>query len=388
MNISLQRVLSVVIGCLCVGAGVMAKDAVVGHPAFIALDTNTFAVCQCFLAHRLIQRWNGVVVSRENVLVPNCDSFGILSELGPKPADGGDPYRYYGTVPYPVVEVDPPFAWSLSRKGRLRIGFCTSWAFYVVKEIEKAVLKSGVPEKCGVQRGTVRSIPIALPAHSVGEFRKLLAKLVEGEQGVLKQLNDSELLKQLDSESVRNGKQAPRYDSPFPRVTVVVNRPPQPAFIGIDDDTFAVCMFLRDREVIQKWKGVALARENIFESGSYREILICEFKPRPADGGNRYHHYGPVPYPVEDVDPPLVCRVDHKGTLKIGFASPWAFYVVKEIKKPALKQPVVKMLGGPTIPVSLPPHRAAELRKLLTELIEGDQPSLQSSKVRELEGRI
>ena len=191
----------------------------------------------------------------------------------------------------------------------------------------------------------MRSIPIALPAHRVGEFRKLVAKLVEGEQGSLEQLKDSELLKQLDSENSRNGKQVPRYDSPFPRVTVVVNRPPQPAFIGVDDDTFAVCMFLRDREIIQRWKGVTLARENIFESGSYREILICEFKPRPADGGNRRHHYGPVPYPVEDVDPPFVRRVDHKGTLKIGFASPWAFNVVKEIKKPVLKQPVVKMLA-------------------------------------------
>ena len=143
MNIRLQKTASLVIGCLCVAASVMAKDAVVSYPTFIALDTNTFAVCQYLMTHRLIQRWNGVVVSRENVLVPNCDRFGVLSELGPKPADGGDPYRYYGTVPYPVVEVDPPFAWSLSLKGKLRIGFFTSWAFYIVKEIEKAVLKSG-----------------------------------------------------------------------------------------------------------------------------------------------------------------------------------------------------------------------------------------------------
>lgn len=119
--------------------------------------------------------------------------------------------------------------------------------------------------------------------------------------------------------------------------------PLEPAYLEQTNGMFAVCAFDRAKRKLFQFKGVFISKSQlpavsvmrpnlIFASGSGPQAVSnapAEWKPRPED----LYHYGGIPYPVEEMDPPLeLCRTE-QSDVAVGFRLRGRFFAVKNLGK-------------------------------------------------------
>ncbi|NLC82316.1 MAG: hypothetical protein GX748_14150 [Lentisphaerae bacterium] len=159
----------------------------------------------------------------------------------------------------------------------------------------------------------------------------------------------------------------------------------QPAFMATTNGTYAVCQFDPERKVLLRWQGICISSNQLPQAGPNSDVLIFDRGTRPpidrsAPGMIQtpkrfYHHYGEIPYPVEDIDPPLEYCLDTAGRLLIGLHQRGTFYAIMLDEAPLLKQMPTTKHWSKIIEVSLPTHRHRDLEnvkgKLLKEVQKG-----------------
>ena len=153
-----------------------------------------------------------------------------------------------------------------------------------------------------------------------------------------------------------------------------------PAYIAATNGAFAVCQFDPERKVLLRWQGVYISSNQLPQAGPNRDILIFDSGTRPPVDRSEpgmirtpkgfYHHYGEIPYPVEDIDPPLEYCLDPEGSLLVGFRMRGTFYAIMVEKSPSLKQIPVTKHWSKVTEVSLPAHRQSDLENVKGKLLK------------------
>ena len=148
-------------------------------------------------------------------------------------------------------------------------------------------------------------------------------------------------------------------------------RADEPVYIEETNGLFSVCQFVAGTNTIHKWKGVYVPETEVSAIGPYRFGLVYRYGERPKQGSNPFHHYGVIPYPVEDMDPPIESCLAEDGTLLLGFKYlHGTFYAIEKVDKPELKGQVPKKNWSKVIRVEVPKHRAQEAKNFLREVVK------------------
>jgi len=175
-------------------------------------------------------------------------------------------------------------------------------------------------------------------------------------------------------------------------------------YIGQPDGFFNVGIFDFQENIIHRWKGVRLPREELPETGPLQHVLIYEHKKEPdrekllqkkiqklkKEGKwtrqkkwnlqlpRRYSRpHGKPDYPIKDVDPPLAA-LRRNGNIHLGFKFQWRFYSVVS-RKPSEIRSLVKLTRVPpdrirtVYHVTCPSHRIDEFRDLGVDIQQPDK---------------
>jgi len=154
----------------------------------------------------------------------------------------------------------------------------------------------------------------------------------------------------------------------------------QPAYVATTNGTFAVCQFDPERKVLLRWQGICISSNQLPQTGPNRDVLIFDSGTRPPIDRSKpgmirtpkgfYHHYGAIPYPIEDIDPPLEYCMDAEGSLLIGFSLRGTFYAIMTEKAPSLKQMPSTKYWSKVVKVSLPARRQSDLDNVKGKLLK------------------
>lgn len=142
------------------------------------------------------------------------------------------------------------------------------------------------------------------------------------------------------------------------------------AFIANTNGTFHVATFDPDKRVLLRWNGVQVQRHDLPKASIRRSVRIYEMGERPVYDRNSpealnpppeyYHHYGPLPAPIEDIDPPVEARKTGQGEVFLGFFDGRRFYAVTNLGAVATSDRLRSCAR--IIHISIPENRADEIR--------------------------
>lgn len=163
------------------------------------------------------------------------------------------------------------------------------------------------------------------------------------------------------------------------------------AFIEVTNGVFAVCQFDQKRGVLQRWNGVFVSKDQLPDVSRLRGgtiVFALGDRPTiPSDTKNPaawnpsieyFYEYGEIPYPIEVVDPDLVCYRDSHSELHVGFYFRNRFYSVTNLGTNALTESIqikdIKKVFHQLPPwpevveIDSPPHREGEVQSILPQL--------------------
>lgn len=143
----------------------------------------------------------------------------------------------------------------------------------------------------------------------------------------------------------------------------------EPQFIAQTNGMLAVCALDHGRSVLLRLKGMEIDRSQLPQTD---RSCVYELGERPSVSSNSwkmpkdYHHfYGKIPYPVEDIDPPLSSYWDSNGSLLVGVRFGGRFYTMKNLGQVPRNAAATKAIGiQPPLNVTevkLPQHRRDDL---------------------------
>ena len=165
----------------------------------------------------------------------------------------------------------------------------------------------------------------------------------------------------------------------------------QPAYVEQTNGLFAICAFDPDSATLLRFIGVEVSRDHLPKMGPVHGTLVfalgqrpprdpkdpAGWKPRPQD----LYHYGDIPYPITDVDPPIEYGIDREGNLLMGVRLRGVHYAIHRVKNPSLKKDVPKRYWSKVIHIEPPAHRSKELEELQRTLLkENPSPEKVSSE--------
>lgn len=156
-------------------------------------------------------------------------------------------------------------------------------------------------------------------------------------------------------------------------------------FVEGTNGLFSVSQFDPDRQIIERWKGVFVRKEELPSLSRFSlNTLIFARGERPAFPSNasendywkpsseQLYYYGDIPYPIEEIDPALVSYQDTNGDILIGFHLRSRFYAVMNLGRNATMEGISIQnanpdLGQPqsgleVVTVGVPSHRWTEIQ--------------------------
>lgn len=161
----------------------------------------------------------------------------------------------------------------------------------------------------------------------------------------------------------------------------------EPAYLEQTNGLFAVCAFDRATGKLLRYKGVYISREQLPAVSAMRPNLIFAAQDtRPANTNRadswkpqreELYNYGPVPYPIEDIDPPVELCKTESSELALGVRLRDRFYAFSVFKSPVDIQKVNRPILDAksrllVLPVPQPDHRGDEIGTVLDSLRFGE----------------
>lgn len=161
----------------------------------------------------------------------------------------------------------------------------------------------------------------------------------------------------------------------------------EPAYIEQTNGLFAVCAFDRATGKLLRYKGVVVSREQLPVVSAMRPNLIFaaqESRPAKANQVDSWKprqeelfNYGPVPYPIIEIDPPIQLFITESSELAIGIRLRDRFYAFSVIRPPVdIQKANLPILDAKlrllVLPVPQPDHRCREIGDILASLKRKD----------------
>lgn len=153
------------------------------------------------------------------------------------------------------------------------------------------------------------------------------------------------------------------------------------SYIEQTNGTYAVCAYDLSQLKLFQFKGVVLTKEQlphvgpmgpgmIFALGDMPEPVVDESNPWKPRTENTYS-YGPIPYPIVEVDPPLVFCTTDLGDIVLGIKVRGIFIAFDNLgKKEQNRGDAFPRINAESVVyVSPPKHRRAEISDLIATII-------------------
>jgi hypothetical protein len=159
------------------------------EPTYICATNGKFAVCAFDGHNKIVLQFNGIFVNREDLPFAGSGLGHVpvhIFDCGEKPQRPTDPrdpaswqprredFYYYGTVPYPVKDIDPPIDKLLTDTGGVLLGVAVLDRFYAFKDLGKSIRR---PDGAILQSHAVLFVDV--PMHRTNEVAEIVRRLRE-----------------------------------------------------------------------------------------------------------------------------------------------------------------------------------------------------------------
>ncbi len=170
--------------------------------------------------------------------------------------------------------------------------------------------------------------------------------------------------------------------------------PPHIAYIEESDGRYSICESDQENGVLLKWKGVRIPqkwlpqfvpeRKSVSAGSESVRYIYKRGRGKSQEAPIVSLLYGPIPFPVREVDPPMLCGMSlSRNDLLVGFFLRGEFFIITQIKQPRMK---VRLKTYDWCPpyhfIDVPLHRKDELKKRLSEVIENVPDGVLNDKRR------
>lgn len=165
------------------------------------------------------------------------------------------------------------------------------------------------------------------------------------------------------------------------------------AYVATNNSMFAVCSYDKDNARLLRWHGVNIERSALPITSDLRQDMVFDWGEHPAKGmtstvalstwdvsSEWRHSYGPVPFPIMDVEPALSAWPLEHGTVGIGVRGHNRFFVFCEttllFTNVASRSWTVLETGSVSlVRVKPPSHRQEEISDFLTNRLRRSHSS-------------